>query len=124
MGTYGYSKKMLIEELTGFLDEIEGDFTKEDLEEALEFIKDYGFTINSTKTDQSLWKRKLKEETATSGCNTMDKESLKELGRERAINKLLIDMEDSNEKYFLSIREFYKLIDGISLKGEEAKKND
>jgi len=61
MGTYGYSKKMLIDELVEFLDGIEGDFIKGDLIEALEFSKDYGFAINSTKKDQSIWKRKLKQ---------------------------------------------------------------
>ena len=60
MGTYNYDKKMLIDELTDFLDDIEGDFNKEDLKEALTFCLDYGFTINSTKKDQADWKRKLR----------------------------------------------------------------
>ena len=60
MGTYNYSTKELVSELVSFLDDIEGDFTKQQLKNALEFCSEYGFTINSTKKEQKIWKSQLK----------------------------------------------------------------
>ena len=60
MGTYNHSEKMLIELLSDFLDDIEGDFNKEDLKNALEFMKNYAPTIDSSSSYYNRWKRLLK----------------------------------------------------------------
>lgn len=60
MGTYNYDEDMLIEELTNFLDDLQGDFNSKDLIRALEFMKTYAPTINSTKTHEKVWNMKLK----------------------------------------------------------------
>ena len=62
MGTYNYNKEMLIEELIGFLDDIEGDFNREDLRQALLFCLDYGFCIDSKQHHQRLWKERLRSQ--------------------------------------------------------------
>jgi len=59
MGTYNYSEEMLIEELKEFLDELEGDFNKKDLKNALEFMKDYAPTIDSSSSYENRWHRLL-----------------------------------------------------------------
>lgn len=60
MGTYNYSENMLIEELKDFLDEVKGDFTKEDLKKALEFMKNYSPTSDSSSFYENRWHRLLK----------------------------------------------------------------
>ncbi len=60
MGTYGYSENMLIEELTEFLDNIEGDFDGADLARALEFMKNYAPTLDSSNAFEKRWRRMLK----------------------------------------------------------------
>jgi hypothetical protein len=59
MGTYNYDEKMLIEELTEFLDNIEGDFNGTDLANALEFMKCYAPTLDSSKAFEKMWHKKL-----------------------------------------------------------------
>ena len=61
MGTYNYSKNMLIEELKDFLDEIEGDFDAVDLVDALEFMKNYSPTSDSSKAFEIRWRKMLKD---------------------------------------------------------------
>jgi len=61
MGSYNYSKEMLIEELTEFLNDIEGDFNSKDLIEVLEFMKDYAPTSDSSQIKLKNWIKKLKE---------------------------------------------------------------
>jgi len=60
MGTYNYSENMLIEELKEFLDDLEGDFNKEDLQNALEFLKNYAPTSDSSSFYENRWDRLLK----------------------------------------------------------------
>lgn len=59
MGTYNYTKEMLIEEFKDFLDDFEGDFTTNDLVEALEFMKLYPHTsdCNSKAIEKMFYKR-------------------------------------------------------------------
>lgn len=59
MGTYNYSKKMLIEELTSFLDLVDGDFTTKDLVDALEFMKSYAPTSDSSNSFNRVWEKKI-----------------------------------------------------------------
>jgi hypothetical protein len=69
MGTYNYSEGMLIEELKDFLDELEGDFNKENLKNALEFMKNYAPTTDSSSFYENRWHKLLKhklEEKSTS----------------------------------------------------------
>jgi hypothetical protein len=61
MGTYNYSEQMLIEELKEFLDNLEGDFDKKDLKNALEFMKDYAPTIDSSSFYNNRWDKLLKK---------------------------------------------------------------
>jgi len=65
MGTYNYSEEMLIEELKEFLDELEGDFNKKDLKDALKFMENYAPTSDSSSFYENRWHRllehKLKE---------------------------------------------------------------
>jgi len=60
MGTYNYSEEMLIEELIEFLDGLEGDFDKKDLKNALNFMKDYAPTSDSSSFYENRWHRLLK----------------------------------------------------------------
>jgi len=55
MGTYNYTENMLVEELDDFLDSIEGDFSSKDLINALEFMKNYAPTIDSSVTKEKRW---------------------------------------------------------------------
>jgi len=55
MGTYNYTENMLVEELDDFLDNIEGDFSSKDLINALEFMKNYAPTIDSSVTKEKIW---------------------------------------------------------------------
>lgn len=59
MGTWGVSKKELIERLTDLLDEIEGDFDTKNLIDALEFMKFYAPTSDSDKVFERIWRKKL-----------------------------------------------------------------
>lgn len=59
MGSYNYDEDMLIEELTDFLDNLEGDFTKSGLKKALEFMKDYAPTSDSSSFYENRWHRLL-----------------------------------------------------------------
>ena len=59
MGTWGVSEKELIERLTNCLDDIEGDFNKKDLKNALEFMKTYGFTSDASDKYRQAWRGKL-----------------------------------------------------------------
>ncbi len=61
MGTYGVSVNELIEELTECLDNIEGDFSSKDLMEALDFMRWYAPTSDSSKNLEKIWHRELKE---------------------------------------------------------------
>jgi len=61
MGTYNYSEEMLIEELKDFLDNLEGDFNKKDLKNALNFMKDYAPTSDSSSFYENRWHRLLEE---------------------------------------------------------------
>ena len=61
MGTYNYSKEMIIKELTYSLDEIEGDFITKDLIDALEFLKEYSPTSDSSQKMSRLWKKKMED---------------------------------------------------------------
>jgi len=60
MCSYNYSENMLIEELKSFLDDLEGDFNKKDLKNALEFLKDYAPTSDSSSFYENRWQRLLK----------------------------------------------------------------
>lgn len=60
MGTWGVSKKELVDNLTDCLDNIEGDFDTKTLLEALEFMKFYCPTSDSASSLEKLWGRKLK----------------------------------------------------------------
>ena len=55
MGTWGISKIELISILTECLDNAEGDFNNKTLLEALEFMKFYCPTSDSTKKQESLY---------------------------------------------------------------------
>lgn len=57
MGTYKNSEKEIIESIAIALDNIEGDFTRKDLNKALEKCKDYPYVC-----DESLIKLSRKEE--------------------------------------------------------------
>lgn len=59
MGTYNYDELMLIEEIKDFLDDLEGDFNKKDLQNALEFLKNYAPTIDSSSFYENRWHRLL-----------------------------------------------------------------
>ncbi len=61
MGTYNYSEDMLIEELKDFLNEIEGDFNGVDLVNALEFMKNYAPTSDSSFVFEKRWKKMLED---------------------------------------------------------------
>jgi len=61
MGTYGVSAQELVGELTECLDNIEGDFTTQELSEALDFLKGYCPTIDSTKKQEKWWRKKLED---------------------------------------------------------------
>lgn len=69
MGTYNYDEWMLIEEMKDFLDDLEGDFNKNDLQNALEFLKAYAPTIDSSSFYENRWHRlfesKRKEQVET-----------------------------------------------------------
>lgn len=60
MGTYGVSENELIEKLSDCLDNIEGDFNKLDLFNALEFMKRYAPTSDTTKVAERNWHKELK----------------------------------------------------------------
>lgn len=62
MGTYNYDKKMLIKEIKTFLDNLEGDFNKKDLQEGLEFMKNYAPTSDSSSFYENRWQRLLEHE--------------------------------------------------------------
>ena len=64
MGTYNYTEDMLIEELTDFLDNLEGDFTKSALKKALEFMKDYAPTSDSSSMYENRWHRLLEHKSS------------------------------------------------------------
>lgn len=59
MGTYNYDEDMLIEELKDFLDNLEGDFTRENLRKALIFLKDYAPCSNTSSFYENRWHRLL-----------------------------------------------------------------
>jgi hypothetical protein len=61
MGTYNYDENMLIEELANFLDDLQGDFNSKDLKKALEFMKIYAPTSDSTKIQEKIFHKKMKE---------------------------------------------------------------
>lgn len=61
MGTWGVSKVELVSKLTECLDDIEGDFYMETLLDALDFMKLYAPTSDSTEEHEKLWKNKMKE---------------------------------------------------------------
>jgi len=57
--------KQFIKEVKEFLDELEGDFNKKDLQEALEFMKNYAPTLDSSSFYENRWQRLLKNELKT-----------------------------------------------------------
>lgn len=59
MGIYIVSKEELIEKLTDCLDNVEGDFNSENLLEALEFMKYYAPTSDTSKAFEKMWNKKL-----------------------------------------------------------------
>ena len=56
MGTWGVSTTELIQRLTDFLDEVEGDFDRKTLREALKFMEGYGPTTDSTGDEDGVWR--------------------------------------------------------------------
>ena len=61
MGTWGVSTKELIETLVECLDDIEGDFSNDNLSKALTFIQGYSPTSDSNKAKEKSWRLKLKQ---------------------------------------------------------------
>lgn len=59
MGTYGVSRSALIGELVSCLDDVEGDFDRKTLWEALEFMKSYCPTSDSTEAQENKWNKDL-----------------------------------------------------------------
>lgn len=57
MGTWGVSANELVARLTECLDETEGDFDKKTLGEALEFMKGYCPTSDSTTKEEKVWRK-------------------------------------------------------------------
>ena len=60
MGTYGISWEEITEELIETLDNIEGDFSNDDVEKALYYLQGYSPTTNSNKSREKEWDNKLK----------------------------------------------------------------
>lgn len=60
MGTYGVSTNDLIEALVKCLDNIEGDFSNDDLSKALTFLHGYAPTSDSNKAKEKEWGLQLK----------------------------------------------------------------
>jgi len=56
MGTWGVSSIELVQRLTDFLDELEGDFDKKNLREALKFMEGYCPTSDSTTKEEKVWR--------------------------------------------------------------------
>ena len=61
MGTYGVSTKELIERLVDCLDNTEGDFDSESLMDALDFLRFYAPTSDTSKQFEKMWRYKLKK---------------------------------------------------------------
>lgn len=61
MGTYNVSLTEIIEELIEALDNIEGDFSNDDLHKSLTFMHGYPYTSDGSKVREKQWKEKLKE---------------------------------------------------------------
>lgn len=61
MGTWGVSKEEIVSALTEGLDDLEGDFDNKTLLDSLEFMKSYSPTSDSTKKQEKIWRKKLKE---------------------------------------------------------------
>lgn len=61
MGIWGVSKQELVEQLTDCLDNIEGDFNINTLVESLEFLKWYCPTLDSPKSSERIWRKKLND---------------------------------------------------------------
>ena len=59
MCTWGVSTVELVNKITECLDDIEGDFDKETLEEALNFMRGYCPTSNSTEKEEKFWRSLL-----------------------------------------------------------------
>ena len=59
MGTWGVSAKELIERLNTCLDEIEGDFSKDELSKALTFLQSYAPTSDSNNSREKEWRIKM-----------------------------------------------------------------
>ena len=57
MGTWGVSTNELVEKLTECLDNIEGDFDKKNLGEALQFMQGYGPTSDSVVKEDKHWRK-------------------------------------------------------------------
>ncbi len=61
MGTWGVSTNELVEKLTDCLDNVEGDFSKKELNEALKFMGGYCPTSDSTKKEEKVWRKLLSQ---------------------------------------------------------------
>ena len=61
MGDWVVSKIELASKLTECLDDIEGDFDTKTLIDALEFMKFYSPTSDSSKAFGKVWQKKMKE---------------------------------------------------------------
>ena len=59
MGTWGVSTDELIDRLVDCLDNIEGDFSNDDLSKALTFIQGYAPTSDSNKGKENEWQKKI-----------------------------------------------------------------
>ena len=57
MGTWGVSVNELVEKLTDCLDNMEGDFDRKTLREALNFMSGYGPTTDSTGDEDGTWRK-------------------------------------------------------------------
>jgi hypothetical protein len=60
MGSYGISTKEIIEALEHALDNLEGDFSDEQLKEALEITKSYPYVSDKIKSER-MWKTQNSE---------------------------------------------------------------
>lgn len=57
MGTWGVSTNELVEKLTECLDNVEGDFDKHTLADALKFMQGYGPTSDSIPEVDKVWRK-------------------------------------------------------------------